>query len=192
MRGKDQVKVTPGTENTAEMNSKAVTLVTALSLCIIVIVPAVAGEVTVLGAFQDWTAYSTVQGGKKVCYMAATPTKDEGKYTKRGKIYAMVSHRPEAQTNSVVSVHAGYTFKEGSPVRVAIGSKSFEMFTHGDTAWAPDSDEDVALVRAMKAGHRMVIEGVSARNTPTRDTYSLNGFTAAYREISRACGVKAN
>ena len=173
------------------MNAKAIALILTLSI-LTVAAPGLAGEVTVLGAFQDWTAYSTNQGGKKVCYMAATPAQDEGKYTKRGKIYTMVSHRPDAASTSVVSIHAGYTFKQGSPVRIVIAGRKFELFTHGDTAWAPDGEDDVALVRAMKAGQRMIVEGVSSRDTKTRDIYSLKGFTAAFREISRACGIKGN
>ena len=34
----------------------------------------------------------------------------------------------------------------------------------------------------------MVVRGVSSRGTQTTDTYSLSGFTAAYRAINTACG----
>ncbi len=36
----------------------------------------------------------------------------------------------------------------------------------------------------------MIVAGISSRGTLTTDTYSLNGFTAAYDAITRACGVK--
>ena len=140
-----------------------------------------------LGVFQDWRAYKTTQAGKALCYMAGEPGKAVGKYKKRGKIYAMVSHRPGAKAFDVVSIHSGYTYKEGSSVTVGIGGGSFTLFTHGDVAWARKASHDRALVGAMRAGRDMVVRGVSSRGTKTTDTYSLLGFSAAYSEISSAC-----
>ncbi len=156
----------------------------------VVFSPARAQEVSVLGTFKDWTAYATTQAGNKLCYMASGPSKDEGKYDKRGRIYAMVSHRPAAKANNVVSIHAGYKYKEGSSVGLKIGGKAFTLFTHGDTAWASTAADDKKLVRSMRAGKNMIVRGVSSRGTKTKDTYSLLGFTAAYREIGKACKVK--
>ncbi len=149
--------------------------------------PARADPAAVLGVFQDWIAYKTTQGGKPVCYMASEPTKAEGKYTKRGKIYAMVTHRPKARSFDVVSLHAGYTYKKGSTVEAAIGGRAFTLFTNRSAAWAAESADDAALVKAMRAGSKLVVKGVSSRGTKTTDTYSLLGFTAAHKAISKAC-----
>ena len=35
----------------------------------------------------------------------------------------------------------------------------------------------------------MVVKGTSSRDTLTTDTYSLIGFTKAYRAIGKACGL---
>jgi hypothetical protein len=149
-----------------------------------------AQDVDVLGTFKDWTAYSTKQAGKRLCYMASEPKKDEGKYKKRGRMYAMVSHRPATKAKNVVSIHAGYKYKEGSSVTVKIGGRKFTLFTHGDTAWASTEADDRVIVKAMRAGSNMQVRGVSWRDTKTTDVYSLLGFSAAYREISRACKVR--
>ena len=151
--------------------------------------PSHAQQVDSLGQFKNWTAYRTQQGGKNLCYMASTPTKDEGKYTQRGKIYAMVSHRPATKAINVVSVHAGYTYKQDSQVAIAIGGAAFTLFVHGDTAWASSAADDAALVKAMRAGSTMVIKGTSSRGTLTTDTYSLAGFTAAHNMVAKACGL---
>ncbi|MFP6744743.1 MAG: hypothetical protein VCB77_06090, partial [Alphaproteobacteria bacterium] len=60
-----------------------------LALFALLMLPALPGSaaVEVIGVFQDWTAYQTGSGATKVCYMASKPTKDEGKYTKRGETY---------------------------------------------------------------------------------------------------------
>jgi len=141
-----------------------------------------------IGEYGDWTAYTYKEGKNLVCYMASTPKKDEGNYKKRGDIYAVVTHRPGEKSFNVVNFVAGYTHKAGSNVVVKIGTTTFKnLFTNGENAWAPDSATDKKLIEEMKRGQRMIVEGVSARGTKTKDTYSLSGFTGAYRAISAKC-----
>ncbi len=143
---------------------------------------------TELGTYGDWTAYSYKEGKNLVCYIASTPKKDEGNYKKRGDIYAVVTHRPTDKTYDVVNFVAGYDYKKGSEVVVKIGTTTFHnLFTNGDNAWAPDVSTDKKLVQEMKRGQRMIVEGISSRGTKTKDTYSLTGFTNAYRAISAKC-----
>lgn len=120
--------------------------------------------------------------------MASTPKKDEGNYKVRGEIYAVVTHRPADKSYNVVNFVAGYTYKNNSNVVVKIGTTTFNnLFTNGDNAWAPDNATDKKLVEAMKRGQRMIVEGTSSRGTKTKDTYSLAGFSGAYRAISSKC-----
>lgn len=143
---------------------------------------------TEIGEYGDWTAYSYKDGKNTVCYMASTPKKDEGKYKVRGEIYAVVTHRPAEKSYNVVNFVAGYTYKTNSNVVVKIGTTAFNnLFTNGDNAWAPDNATDKKLVEAMKRGQRMTVEGVSSRGTKTKDTYSLAGFSGAYKAISAKC-----
>ena len=57
-------------------------------------------------------------------------------------------------------------------------------------AWTPDAAADRELVDAMQRGKILVLRGTSSRGTDTVDTFSLIGFTKAYQEINKACGVK--
>ena len=47
--------------------------------------------------------------------------------------------------------------------------------------------DDKDIVAAMKRGSRMIINGTSFKGTKTKDTYSLSGFTSAYKAISNKC-----
>ena len=40
----------------------------------------------------------------------------------------------------------------------------------------------------MKKGSKAVLKGTSQRGTLTTDTFSLVGFSKAYRDIQKACG----
>jgi invasion protein IalB len=148
-----------------------------------------AQQVNTLGVSGDWTAYTMIENGNKVCYVASQPKKDEGNYTARDEIYALVTHRPARQQFYVVTVYAGYPYKEGSSVELSIDSTDYQLFTQGETAWASD-DMDKQIVAAMKRGLTMVVKGTSTRGTATRDTYSLKGITASLSTIDKACGVR--
>lgn len=143
-----------------------------------------------LGTFTDWIAHAEGSGKSRVCWAFSEPKKDEGKYTKRGRIHAVVSHRPGDKAVNQVMFTAGYVHRKDSAVSVTIGGRTFELFTEKDSSWTSSRKDDDALVAAMRAGNRMIVTGVSSRGTKTRDTYSLRGFSAAHKAISRACKVK--
>ena len=56
-----------------------------------------------IGEYRDWVAYYADDSQGRVCYIASTPKRDEGKYTKRGDIYVVVTHRPAEQSFDVVN-----------------------------------------------------------------------------------------
>ncbi len=146
-----------------------------------------ANDVKIIGEYDDWVAYSYIDTTGKICYMASTPKKEEGKYTKRGDIYALVTHRLTNNSFDTVSIVSGYEHKKGSQLKLRIGKKDFNMFTQKDRAWAPSESIDKSIVNAMKNGYKMIVHGESVRGTKTRDTYSLKGFTNAYKAINDAC-----
>jgi hypothetical protein len=163
-------------------------LVQALILTLIPCLTLAAEDDEALGRFRDWYAVAYAEGEQRICYMASQPTVSEGEYTRRGPAYVQVTRRGGEKGPDVVSFEAGYPFKEGTEVEVAIDGVSHALFADGATAWAYDTDGDAALARAMARGTRMVVKGVSRRGTTTIDTYSLMGFMAAQRAIAQACG----
>ncbi len=110
-----------------------------------------AAERKSLGSYRDWEAYRVTESGKKVCYVASLPRKMEGKYKKRGDVVAFVTHRPAHKERDVVSFVAGYAFKKGSSVEVAIDGRKFSLFTKDDTAWARSEAAERAIVAAALA-----------------------------------------
>lgn len=152
-------------------------------------VSAYASEPRVIGTYSDWTAYEFTEDGSKVCYMASQPKKSEGNYTRRGEIFALVTHRPAENTKNVFSYIAGYSYKPGSDVNVAVAGNKFVLFTQDETAWAPDAQIDTQIADSIKRGSNMVVKGQSSRGTATTDTFSLRGSSAAYQAISQECGM---
>ena len=121
--------------------------------------------------------------------MGAEPQKTQGKYTKRGQTFLLITHRPSEKSKNVISLRAGYTYKKSSEVKMVIGKERFELFTNGQWAFAADAGTDNKLVKSMIRGAELIVRGVSSRGTKTTDTYSLKGFTAAYKAIGKACKI---
>ncbi len=137
----------------------------------------------------DWKAYVLTESDQKVCYMVSEPKKQEGKYSTRGKVFALVTHRPSEDTKDVFSFIAGYSYKSGASVTLKIDSQSFTLFTQGDTAWAEDPQTDKKISQLIRSGSKLTVVGTSSRGTLTTDTFSLKGSGIAYKAISKECRV---
>lgn len=140
-----------------------------------------------LGVFKDWQAYTWSESGKKVCYMLSRPNKSLPQNVKRGDIYIMVTYRPKSKSKEEVSHITGYTYKDKSTVEIAVGKRKFKLATDGDVAWVPEGESDSKLITAMRGGSKMIVKGTSSRGTKTTDSYSLQGFTAAHKQIRKSC-----
>lgn len=147
-----------------------------------------AGEPRLIGTFGEWSSYVYNDGDSKVCFMSSQPVKSEGKYATRGDVFALVTHRPKDGTKNVFSFVAGYDFKPEAGAKVTIDKDTALLFTQGDTAWAPDAQNDEKIAKLIRSGSSMVIEGTSAKGTSTKDTFSLKGSGAAHDLIDKECG----
>lgn len=159
-------------------------------LALALVAPPLAAQEKSLGDFKDWQAYTFAEAGKKVCVVWGKPSKSAGKYKRRGDVRVFVAHRRWSQRVNEMSFDAGYDFKADSEARVTIDGKTFNLFTDGDTAWNRVAADDARMVKAMRVGRTLIIEGQSGRGTKTKDTYSLFGFTAAHNAINKACKIK--
>jgi len=149
-----------------------------------------AQEFKPIGNFGTWETYAGKEKTASICYMGSEPRKARGKYKRRGQTLVAITHRPSEKSNNVVNVQAGYVYQKDSPVQLIIDGAEFELFTAGGNAWSADAKTDAALVRAMRAGSTLIVQGMSNRGTVTTDTYSLKGFSAAHNSVNKACKVR--
>lgn len=142
-----------------------------------------------LGKFDQWTAYTFTEDGGKVCFMASAPTKSEGKYTTRGEVMAFVTHRVKSKSFDEFQIIAGYEYKADVKVALQIDKNTIELTPKDDNATADSPEIDKKIVETLRNGSSMIVKGTSKKGTPTVDTYSLKGSTAAYKAITAACKI---
>jgi hypothetical protein len=147
-----------------------------------------------VAAHSDWSVF--LAGSPQECYIVSQPTgsvaRRDGQPVEvnRGEIRLFVRFNPSESVSNEVSFTGGYPFGDGTPVRVEVGSDSFDLAPGpGDAnGWAwPQPEDDARMVAAMRSGSTAIVTGVSARGTTTVDTFSLSGFTAAVNEAESRC-----
>jgi hypothetical protein len=156
--------------------------------------PALAQSAERVATHTAWSVF--VAGNPRECYIVAPPIDsiarrgDSRVTVTRGDIRLFVTFRPGDNVANEVSFTGGYPLREGSPVRLEIGSDSFTMSPgRGDAqewAWTDPSD-DARAVAAMRRGANAKLTANSARGNTTIDTFSLSGFTAAITDAEARC-----
>lgn len=152
------------------------------------VVPASADPATLLGVFQNWSAYSSGSGNDLTCYALSQPRATQPKGAKRTPIYLMVSDWPARKVKAEPQIVLGYPVKENAPAALAVGATKFAFFARGPgSAWLQMLADNGRLIDTLKTGVSAVASGLSARGTKTSDTYSLAGFPDALAKIHDVC-----
>ncbi|WP_376099598.1 invasion associated locus B family protein [Roseomonas sp. CCTCC AB2023176] len=139
-----------------------------------------------IGTFGAWTAATHQEGGGKVCYAFTRASRSEGG-GQRQNVLMTVTHRPQGRDQ--VAVRVGHSFARNAELQVRIGERDFPFYTAGDTGFARGG---AAVIAALRNGRDAVARGPGPGNRGgTTDTFSLNGFNAAYEAISRECPAGA-
>jgi hypothetical protein len=168
-------------------------ILTALSLSCAIASPVAADPANLLGAFQNWSAYSSGTGSSLTCYALSKPRATEPKTAKRAPIYLMISDWPARKVKAEPQIVYGYQAKEGAPASLGIGGDKFTFFIRNvgkdGSGWLQSLPDNARLINAMGQGVSAVAKGESARGTKTTDTYSLAGFGDALAKIHAVCNM---
>lgn len=141
---------------------------------------------TPISIHKDWTLFETKIDGKDICYVASLPIKKEGNYKKRGEPYVIVT-RVKGANYDEVSLSSGFLYDPDRDIEVSILKRKFPMFSNEEKAWTYDRNDDVEMIKQMKAGAKMYVLGYSKAGTMANDTYSLIGFNEAYEKMINFC-----
>jgi hypothetical protein len=155
--------------------------------------PVFADAANLLGAFGNWSAYSTGSGNSMTCYAMSKPRAMQPRNTKRAVTYLMVSDWPSRKVKAEPEIVPGFEYKESAPVSLAIGPDKFVFFARNEaksgSAWLQSLNDNQHLIEIMGKGVSAVASGTSSRGTKTVDTYSLAGFDDALAKIHAVCNM---
>ena len=147
-----------------------------------------------VAANTDWSVYEPADEPRE-CFAVSGPTEQvntrDGAPTEvqRGITQLFVFYRPSQGVSGQVTFTGGYPFASGSTVSLDVGGTAFQLFTEGEWAWPATPEEDARIVEVMKGGTLATLTGQSGRGTVTRDTFSLQGFTASVEDARTRCSA---
>lgn len=153
----------------------------------ILAVPALASEPKLVAKYSDWSTYSRVEGGEKICYVLATPRSKRPSNVNHGDIYFMVSTWRSGQATEQPSLLTGYPLHASHEPMARVGKARQAMFADQNEAFIEDTDGERKLIRNMKNGSTMKVSAMSKRGTNVNYEFSLNGITAALKKAKESC-----
>ena len=151
------------------------------------LVPLEAEELKKIGKFKDWQTMVLVETAGTVCFAQSSPVLQAPKSNKR-EARLFVTFRPSEKISDEISTSPGYEFNKKNAVKAISGKNKFvlDMKQQG-FAWIADNKVEKKMIKVMKKGSRIMIEGHNEEGSHTIDHYSLLGFTKAYSAAKKAC-----
>jgi hypothetical protein len=140
---------------------------------------------------DDWSVF--VESNPKECWAVTAPKETVNKRdgsvvtVRRSKILLFVFHRPSDNVKGQVAFTGGYPFAKGRSIALDLDGVTYDLAADGEWAWPPSAADDAKIITAMKRGAKAVVTAQSERGTVTKDTFSLNGFTAAVKDAEKRC-----
>ena len=138
-----------------------------------------------VGKFGDWTAATYQEGGGTVCYAFVRAQSSNPTLPNRGPVILTVTQR--ASGRDAVALDAGFVFAANASVTVQVDQTGLEFYTAQRNAFARDGK---AAVAAFQRGSRAIARSPGAKDTQVTDTFSLSGFSDAYKAIVKECPPK--
>ena len=151
--------------------------------------------------YRDWSVFVSKED-PFTCFVASQSVKSEAYKNgqklssvnrEKGTIYIIKKKNKENKYEA--TFYAGYPLQVGSKAKLSIDKKNeIVFFAHPspkekaekEHAWAQKYDEE-KLVSYLKKGSKAVLSAVSHRNTVTKDTFMLTGFSDALSELGKLC-----
>jgi hypothetical protein len=134
------------------------------------------------GVYGDWTAAAYGSGASKICYAFTKPQSTSPVLARRG--LAMLTVTERHGSHDEVSVTPGYIYPAHAVITMQLGRNKLPFYVQDNVAFTD------AVSEALTGFAAQSITSVTAtgpRGKKLTDSFSLTGFSAAYKAIEKAC-----
>ena len=138
-----------------------------------------------IGKFEDWIAATHQESGATVCYAFTRAQGSAPSVAGRGAVIITITQRPALR--DAVAIEAGFTYADKAAVTVQVDRTALEFYTDKRNAFARDGK---AVAAAFAKGAKAVAKSPGPKGVAVQDTFSLKGFSDAYKAINKACPPK--
>lgn len=152
-------------------------------------------------SFRDWSVFVS-KDEPGMCFIASQSVKGEA-FRNNQKLSSVNREKGTLYIIKTINKDEEYegTFYAGYPLQVASkavlqvdGKEKIVFFSHPspkakaekEHAWAQKYDQE-KLIDYLKKGSKAIMSAISHRNTVTKDTFMLTGFSDALTELEKKC-----
>lgn len=154
-----------------------------VALPLLLMIAAPLGAKDSLGVYDNWAAFRDPSVPR--CYAIAKPRPStlERDY----EPFASVGTWPERGIRGQVHFRLSRKLAENARITAIINDRRFRLTGGGGDAWAQDKAMDAAIVAALRAGSRLVINATDSRGRRFSSTYDLSGAATAMDAATVGC-----
>ena len=138
-----------------------------------------------IGKFDDWIAATHQESGATVCYAFTRAQSSTPAVAGRGAVIITITQRPTLRDS--VAMEAGFAYADKAAVTVQVDQTALDFYTDKRNAFARDGK---AVVAAFTRGAKAIAKSPGPKSAAVQDTFSLKGFSDAYKAINKACPPK--
>ena len=138
-----------------------------------------------IGKFEDWVAATHQESGATVCYAFTRAQSSAPALPGRGPVIVTITQRPTLR--DAVAIEAGFTYADKAAVTLQVDATALDFYTDKRNAFARDGK---AVAAAFAKGAKAVAKSPGPKSVAVQDTFSLKGFSDAYKAINKACPPK--
>jgi hypothetical protein len=135
------------------------------------------------GQYGDWIAASYGTGVDKVCYAFTKPIRTRPAISSRGTPMLTVTERHGSRDE--ISLTPGYVYPRKPVISLQAGRSKIPFYVQDNVAFTDAVSP--ALAAFTRENSAIATSSGPKGGKIVTDSYSLNGFTAAYKAITKAC-----
>jgi hypothetical protein len=146
-------------------------------------------DFTSLGLFKTWEAFSMISEEETICWISTTALEDKkSSLNLKSKSTLIVSIRLEKKERNELAYKSKQKIETENSLNLVIDNVvPFNLIPQGQWAWLQSSIDESRFILASQKGIKLRIKGKTINEKPINETYSLLGFTDAYKVAFDAC-----
>jgi hypothetical protein len=146
-----------------------------------------------LGVFKSWEAFAMITPDEAVCWISSANLEAQKRDKTKKTSSIMLSIRLENQERDEFSYHSLYNLDPDEKLNMTIDNVvGFKLLPQEHWAWLKSSIDESRFVLASQKGTTLVLLGKTTHDKKFKETYSLSGFTVAYKTAFEACSKEIN
>ncbi len=144
-----------------------------------------------LGVYADWAVFRDMNVPRCYAIARANPPVRESEKQRDYTPYISIGTWPERSVRNQLHLRLSRKLAPNRQIRLAIGSRRFNLTGGGGDAWAQNPAMDAAIIAAMRSATRLSVTATDASGKRFTNRYTLEGAATAIDAATLGCSPRS-